>query len=338
MRRCATIPHDPNRTPGRDGTDPAGARSRRKIQQDLAAVEHQRALLASFAAVAATREQAPYVGCGLSTLGNTCFINATPQALVSAPNFVRSMRDAPHAPHCGCAPGAERNSCVLCQMEAHVLRDALALDRAAGGGSSGGVGDSSGGGGAPAGRQCGVVAPLGIIENLRNIDDKFYRGRQEDAHEFLLKLVDAMQRSIAPTDATVVANAAVEALRSAAAGESIAAALRNKPYPHRAFTWFSQSTVTCAECDGTSVTFDPFKDVGVEIDSESVTSVDDALATYFHAEPLPPSYKCARCKKCVRARGAPEAVHVHQAHRRRGCCGRSARGSQCRGLETRRQG
>ena len=65
MRRCPIVPHDPNRTPGRDGTDPSGARSRQKIQQDIAAVDHQRALLASFAAVAVTPEQAFFIGCGL---------------------------------------------------------------------------------------------------------------------------------------------------------------------------------------------------------------------------------------------------------------------------------
>ena len=100
MRRCAVVPHYPNRSPGRDGTDSSGARIRRKIQQNLAAVEYQRTLLASFATVAPSREQAPHVGCGLSNLGNTCFVNAILQALVSAPAFVRSIMNAPHAPRC----------------------------------------------------------------------------------------------------------------------------------------------------------------------------------------------------------------------------------------------
>ena len=234
MRRCADVPHDPNRCA--DGTDPPGARTRRKVQHNLAAVEYQRTLLASFATVAPSREQAHHVGCGLSNLGNTCFVNAILQALVSAPAFVRSIMNAPHARHCGCTPGTERNACVLCQIEAHVLRDALGLDYAAGGGASGGVCGGSGGCGAPVGGRRDVVAPLGIIENLGNIDDNFYLGRQQDAHEFLLKLIDAMQRSTAPSDPTVVPNATVKSLRSATAGESIAATLRNKAYPHHAFT------------------------------------------------------------------------------------------------------
>lgn len=112
----------------------------------------------------------------------------------------------------------------------------------------------------------------------------FRIGRQEDAHEYLIALLDSMhERSIA--------------------------GLNPKPPPAIEFTSFIyrifggriRSQVKCSQCGYESNTYDPFLDLSLEINHAH--SVERALQRFTAGEVLdgPNKYKCPKQNRAVRA-------------------------------------
>ena len=82
------------------------------------------------------------------------------QALTHCNPFVEAIRQSTHSQNCS------KPKCVLCSVENHVLECINARSTS------------------PA-----AIAPWGILEKLPIISETMEIGRQEDAHEFLGKLV-----------------------------------------------------------------------------------------------------------------------------------------------------
>jgi len=126
-----------------------------------------------------------------------------------------------------------------------------------------------------------------LLVRLLTFSQRFYcsfrMGRQEDAHEYLIALLDAMhERSIAGIP---------------------------KPPPDVEFTSFIyrifggriRSQVKCTSCNYESNTYDPFLDLSLEINHAS--SVDKALKRFTAIESLDGAnkYKCPKENRSVRA-------------------------------------
>ena len=107
------------------------------------------------------RQLAPAPGAALFNLGNSCYLNAVLQCLTHAPPWAdfcaaRGHRSACHAPL----------ECVACLLEAHVV-------------------------GARAG---GELWPRALHRQLPRLSPDFLPGRQEDAHELYVQLLDCAER------------------------------------------------------------------------------------------------------------------------------------------------
>ncbi|KAF8047383.1 hypothetical protein N665_3069s0004 [Sinapis alba] len=211
-------------------------------------------------------------------LGNTCFLNYVVQCLTYTEPLAAYLQDVGHEKHCHVA-----GFCALCAMQKHVR---LALQAS--------------------GR---IVAPKYLVSNLRCVLRNFKNCRQEDAHEYMINLLECMHKCCLPSG---VPSESSYAYRSSLVHKNFGGSLR--------------SQVKCAQCSHCSDKFDPFLDLSLDISKED--SLQRALSRFTAVELLDDGakvYQCERCKQKVRAvkqltvSKAPYVLTVHlkrfEAHR-----------------------
>jgi ubiquitin carboxyl-terminal hydrolase 36/42 len=194
-------------------------------------------------------------GAGLRNCGNTCFLNAVLQALTHCPPLAAIATRRLHSRHCAARP------CALCVLEQRIHASLCAP--------------------APPGAQ----APTEVLSAMQHFAPRLARGRQEDAHEMLRLMVEALQHAC---------------LRSAGLpthGPLTAPSKRERTMVERIFGGELRSAVVCRSCGAASHTADPFDDLSLELHG-GVASVRDALAAFTRAETLDADnkYRCEACK------------------------------------------
>ncbi|XP_020110457.1 ubiquitin carboxyl-terminal hydrolase 23-like [Ananas comosus] len=130
-----------------------------------------------------------------------------------------------------------------------------------------------------------ILSPSHLVKNLRCISRNFRNFRQEDAHEYMINLLESMHKCCLP---------------SGVPSESPSAYERSLVY--KIFGGRLRSQVKCMQCSYCSNTFDPFLDLSLEI--AKADSLHKALKHFTGLEQLDGGerqYQCQRCKQKVRA-------------------------------------
>mmetsp|Transcript_25492 Transcript_25492/g.42387 ORF Transcript_25492/g.42387 Transcript_25492/m.42387 type:complete len:596 (+) Transcript_25492:204-1991(+) len=258
-----------------------------------------------------TTSQQREVASGVVNLGNTCYMNAVLQALAHAPELCLAIDHERHQLTCPIARENEerrRNSptpsddtitrkrstrkskrngkkspttdseesidppyCTLCELEDHISR---VHQRSTG----------------------DPVAPETFVNGF--IDQVappwFKLGVQEDSHEFLRLLIEAMQKSSTrnttdePTTFTIPSSQNNE---------------DDNLYPFKLFRGTVESNVSCGSCHAMNSTIDPIEDIGLEVTQTTGSALSDlssAFCRFTKIEPLT-EYKCDRCHKMGKA-------------------------------------
>ncbi|KAL3034360.1 hypothetical protein AAZX31_02G189600 [Glycine max] len=210
------------------------------------------------------------IGAGLRNLGNTCFLNSVLQCLTYTEPLAAYLQSGKHKTSCHVA-----GFCALCAIQNHVSRALQSTGR--------------------------ILSPEDLVGNLRCISRNFRNARQEDAHEYMVNLLECMHKCCLPSGIPSESPGAYE-----------------KSFVHKIFGGRLRSQVKCHQCSYCSNKFDPFLDLSLEI--FKADSLQKALSNFTAAEWLDggeKEYHCQRCKQKVRAlkqltiHKAPYVLTIH---------------------------
>lgn len=213
------------------------------------------------------------IGAGLQNLGNTCFLNSVLQCLTYTEPLAAYLESGKHQNSCRMA-----GFCALCAIQKHVSRALQATGK--------------------------ILAPKDLVSNLRCISRNFRNARQEDAHEYMVNLLESMHRCCLPSGVPSESPSAYE-----------------KSLVHKIFGGRLRSQVQCMQCKFCSDKFDPFLDLSLEI--LRADSLHKALDHFTARELLDGGqrqYQCQQCKQKVKATKRltiDQAPHVLTIHLKR---------------------
>jgi ubiquitin carboxyl-terminal hydrolase 36/42 len=210
-------------------------------------------------------------GSGLINLGNTCFINASLQCLANTPPLVQWLLSNSH--HQYCRMKLEKQFCLFCEAERIVK-----LIHSKNSYSS----------------STGPANPNNIVRRIKDISKTFRFGRQEDASEFLICLIDKI------VEACLRSSQPPERLRPSS-GTSYEQLCHSQTFLHDLFALVLRSRVICSRCRYTSDTFEVQYTwiVGVRNHSD----LRQSLQQFVCRETLTGEnlYRCMKCKQLVPA-------------------------------------
>lgn len=132
-------------------------------------------------------------------------------------------------------------------------------------------------------RNINSIRPYLIYNKLRVLCRNLLPGRQEDAHEFLRYLVEAMEKAY---------------LHRFKNHSQFDSRTKETTPLNQILGGYLRSAVRCLECGNVSTTFQHFQDLLLDI--RKAQTLDEALDLYFSKEKLDDdSYHCEICRKKV---------------------------------------
>ncbi|KAI3806690.1 hypothetical protein L1987_22604 [Smallanthus sonchifolius] len=193
--------------------------------------------------------------CGLKNCGNSCYANAVLQCLIHTPPLTAYLLEGLHSKAC-----EKRGWCFTCEFEGLVMK------------AKGGI---------------SPLSPIRILTHIENIGSNLGHGKEEDAHEFLRYVIDALQSVCIKESRKKSLNAIEE--ETTLIGLTFGGYLRSK--------------IICIKCGGKSEQNERMMDLTVEIEGD-IRTLEEALDKFTRTEILDGEnkYKCNRCKSYEKAK------------------------------------
>ena len=218
-----------------------------------------------------------------SNPANTCFANSLLQCLLATPPLAAFLVSRRHSSACKAS-----GWCMVCELEKLSLQ----------------VYSHAGGGGA--------ISPKPLLQHIKKIGRQFTFGRQEDAHELFVYLLDALERS---------------ELEQAGGWQRFDAPSRTTCVVGHCFNTWLRGQVECLASSHVSKAYEPH--VGLALDvTHRTPSLEAALAAFTAPERLEGAncYQCDACGRKVAAErrtlleAAPNFLQITLKRYGVGCC------------------
>ena len=200
-------------------------------------------------------------GNGFYNLGNTCYFNSTLQALFHTPAFVNYLVNNDHEASCD----QDYQYCFICLI-LHCFRDSQE-------------------------KECAVKFQL-LYEKIAAICPNIQRGRQEDAHEFLLFLLSELKESY------------LEGKKILNTADQLTAG--TTPF-NQIFGGYTKQDILCLQCNEASTSFPYFEVLTLNLKD----SIGIAVRDFFADEIMEGGneFDCGDCEEkvcCVAVQGIAE--------------------------------
>jgi ubiquitin carboxyl-terminal hydrolase 36/42 len=163
-----------------------------------------------------------HIGSGLNNMGNTCFLNSVLQSLLYTPSLINYFIFSEHKKKCN-----PKGICLLCEF--HCLIDLSKANKIV------------------------SLTPKNILNNLKFISKNIKIGRQEDAHEFLLYLLDGLEKACKNYITSIKNNFIVSSN------------LNDDNLIQKLFGGKMASCVICLKCKNVSKKIDQYLDISIVI-------------------------------------------------------------------------
>ena len=217
---------------------------------------------------------------GMVNLGNTCFLNATLQCLLYMPSFCHSITSLPASCYESNGGGKHARGQKITMILRHLSRMAhgiAAMEK-----------------NEPP--RTKAIAPKSIVNAITSFKTgghRFRPGRQEDAHELLVHLLDAMHEG-------ELFAAGINPHSSGWRDRLPIPRLDETTFVHRIFGGYFRSQLRC-KCGYKSNTYDPFLDLALEVSKKHIHSIETAFDEFTRKEKLDSDnrWKCSGCNKHV---------------------------------------
>ena len=177
------------------------------------------------------------IGPGFFNQGNTCYLNSTLQCLLYIPPLTQILLN-PEIKLFKNIPN--NNQSILFHFQKLVIDVAKGTpDRA--------------------------ISPRAMVQNIRSVGKQFRPMRQEDAHEYLRKLIDCMHEEILKSYGVKT--------------QDNNGKLAETTLIFRIFGGLLRNELKCLKCNHSSKTFNSFLDLSLEI-TKGVTSLSSAIKAF----------------------------------------------------------
>ncbi|XP_034239126.1 ubiquitin carboxyl-terminal hydrolase 17-like protein B [Thrips palmi] len=184
---------------------------------------------------------------GLVNLNNSCFLNASVQALMHLPGFVKFLaEDIAHRKGC-----FTLLNCVVCALNRTHLNMSLHA----------------------------AFRPIGLLNLLPKLSPLLKRGRQEDADEFIVALLDKVTEELILREGGP-ANVDFCSRQTTAVGQI--------------FGWWSRTEGKCGDCSTSTLTYAPQTSLSLPLDD----SVQSAINVRLKEVEIVEDFTCIR--KCLK--------------------------------------